>query len=169
MFTHLHSSSKLERKEKKLSTWRTSANSGWLRAWTSPHVANRKGTLHYQPEHRDHAECKYGKWNVTDATSEASHNRLSSHGKTNTYADPTLNAEVQCALYAPNSSQVNICPVYEHILTQNLKFFYDQNMSKCSQDKRRVKSCCPYLLSLPSMAKLSARVTIKIQNYKELT
>lgn len=163
MFTHLHSSSKLEIKEKKLSTWRTSANSGWLRGWTSHHMANRKGTLHYQPWHRDHAECRYGKRNVTNATSGAAHNYLRSHDKTSNYA------QVQGELYAPNPSQVNICPACDYILTQNLKLSYDQNVSKCSQEKRRVKSCCPCSLSLASLVKLPARVTIRIQNCKELT
>lgn len=164
MFTHLHSSSKLERKRKKLSTWRTSAKSGWLRAWSSHHTANRKGTLHWQTWHRDHAECRYGKWNATNATSGAAHNCLRSHNKTsNTYA------QVQCVLHTLNSSQANICPACDHILTQNLKLSYDQNMSKRSQEKRRLKSCCPCSLSLASLVKLPARVTIKIQNCNELT
>lgn len=161
MFTHLHSGSKLERKGKKLSTWRTSANSGWLRAWISLRMASRKGTLHYEPWHRDHAECRYGKWNVTNASSGAAHNCLWSNDKTsNTYA------QVQRVLYAPNPPQVNICPARDHILTQNLKLSYDQNMSKCSQEKRRAKSCCPCSLSLVSLVKLPARVTIKIQNLR---
>lgn len=69
--------------------------------------------------------CRMQVWKVklTNATSGAAHNCLRSHDKTS-----NIYAQVQCVLYALNSSQVNICPACDHILTQNLKLMtrYEQ-------------------------------------------